>query len=291
MNGIFRHEKVSIGGHVIDFEIGGNGRPLLLLHGFPETKLAWHKVISKLLPDHTIILPDIPGYGNSDGPRPSGDYSNYSKRSVGHVLSLLMKELEFDSYSVAGHDRGARIAYRMALDSQKDIQKIALLNIIPTIEVAERINYEKAYNMENWFFLAQPAPFPETLINANPEFYLNHILDSWSLHPEMIPRESRKEYLVHFSKPAVIEKICAEYRAFRFDIQYDREDRMNRKTIKCPTLVLWSENDFPTKDASPLKIWSSWVENVMGKGLSCGHFLMEEKPEEVGDALSEFFKA
>jgi haloacetate dehalogenase len=290
MESFLKHEKFKVGDYVIDFEKAGNGSPLLLLHGFPETKRAWDKVISRLLPDHTIILPDIPGYGASDGPAPAPDYSNYSKRSIGHVLNLFMKELGYIFYSVAGHDRGARIAYRMALDFQNEVKKIALLNIIPTIEVVERINFEKAYNMENWFFLSQPAPFPEILINANPEFYLNHILDSWSLEPQLISKKSRAEYFVHFRKPAVIERICAEYRAFKIDIQNDKEDRLKGKTIKCPAVALWSQNDFPLKEESPLTIWRTWADNVVGKGLSCGHFLMEEKSDEVGNELSEFFK-
>lgn len=289
MTNDFEHRKIPVGDFAIDIEIAGTGSPLLLLHGFPETKLAWKNVARRLITRHTLILPDLPGYGNSDGPVPQPDYSNYSKRAMGNALHGLMIKLGYTKYSIAGHDRGARIAYRMALDLPGVVSRLAVLNVIPTSEVADRITYEKAYNMENWFFLSQPAPFAETLINTNAEFYLNHILDSWARHPELISRESRNEYLRYFSKPPVITKMCAEYRAFVFDRRFDREDRAKNNRIHCPTLVLWSQDDFPTATDDPLVIWKEWTDDVTGKGLACGHFLMEECTDDVVHALAGFF--
>lgn len=283
------HRQIEVDDFLIDAEITGQGEPLLLLHGFPETKLAWRKIVPVLANNHKVILVDIPGYGASTGPPAAADYSNYSKRSIGNVLRSLVRILGFEMYLLAGHDRGARIAYRMALDHPKEIKKLALLNIIPTAEVAERMNYERAYNMENWLFLSQPAPLPETLIGSNASFYLNHILDAWSVYPHQIPKEIRQEYQKHFENPGVLEKICAEYRAFKFDLEYDQQDQLSWNKIKCPVFVLWSQNDFPDNQESPVSIWEKWADHVAGKRLSCGHFLMEEKPEQVAEELIAFF--
>lgn len=287
MSEIFSHKRLPVGDWVIDFQIAGNGKCLLLLHGFPETKLAWRKIASQLAKKFMVVLVDLPGYGDSDGPLPNAQHSNYSKRTMGDVMRKVMNELGFDKYYVAGHDRGGRIAYRMALDYPKEILALAVLNIIPTLEVIEHFDYDKALVMENWIFLSQPAPFPETMIKANSSFYLDHILDSWSLKPQLISSESRKEYLRCFCKPEVIARICSEYRASKIDAAYDREDREHQRLIQCPTLVLWSQSDFA--DDEPLAIWKKWGKNVSGKSMACGHFLMEESPEETLQHLFEFF--
>jgi haloacetate dehalogenase len=287
MSEIFSHKRQTVGDWTIDFQIGGSGRGLLLLHGFPETKLAWRKVASQLAKRFTVVLADLPGYGDSDGPLPNAQHSNYSKRAMGDAMRQLMNKLGFNDYYISGHDRGGRVAYRMALDYPKEILGLAVLNIIPTLEVVEHFDYDKALVMENWLFLSQPAPFPETMIKANASFYLDHILDSWSLKPQLISGESRKEYLRCFSKPEVIARICSEYRASKIDAAYDREDRERQRQIQCPTLVLWSKNDFANDE--PLAIWKKWAKNVSGKSMACGHFLMEESPEETLQHLFEFF--
>jgi haloacetate dehalogenase len=274
---------------MIDFQIGGNGQGLLLLHGFPETKRAWHKIATQLASTYTVVIPDLPGYGDSGCLLPDPEYKNCSKRTMGVIMAELMKHLGFETYAVAGHDRGGRVAYRMALDHPAQINSVAVLNIIPTLEVITRFNYDKALALENWLFLAQPAPFPETLIQADPSFYLNNILDSWSLSPQLISRESRDEYLRCFKKPEVIAGICSEYRSTKLDAAYDQEDKDKHRRIECPTLVLWSQNDF--SDNEPLEIWREWAEHVSGKSLSCGHFLMEESPDETLRYLLEFMNS
>jgi haloacetate dehalogenase len=289
MSEIFSNKRLRVGDWKIDFQIGGKGKALLLLHGFPETKLAWSKIASQLAASFAVVLPDLPGYGDSEGPVPNAQHSNYSKRNIGNVMVQLMHKLGFENYFVAGHDRGGRVAYRMALDYPKQVLGLAVLNIIPTLEVVEHFNYDKALVMENWLFLSQPAPFPETMIKANASFYLDHILDSWSLKPQLISGESRKEYLRCFSKPEVIARICSEYRASKIDAAYDREDRERQRQIQCPTLVLWSKNDFANDE--PLAIWKKWAKNVSGKSMACGHFLMEESPEETLQHLFEFFSS
>ncbi len=285
----WNNKKLQVANCMIDFKIAGNGPALLLLHGFPETKLAWHKIAAQLATTYTVVMPDLPGYGDSSCLVPDSEYKSCSKRKMGTIMTELMKHFGFNRYAVAGHDRGGRVAYRMALDHPDQITGVAVLNIIPTLEVITRFNYDKALTLENWLFLSQPAPFPETLINANPSFYLNYILDSWSLSPHLISRESRDEYLRCFKKPEVIAAICSEYRATKIDAAYDQEDQNKHRRIQCPTLVLWSENDF--SEDEPLVIWRQWAENVTGKPMSCGHFLMEESPDETLNHLLEFFNA
>jgi haloacetate dehalogenase len=285
----FEHKRLTVGDCEIDLLMAGSGPPLLILHGFPENKIAWIKVAEPLATKFTVLLPDIPGYGDSKAPQPNEDYANYSKRNMGNVMVDLMNNLGFNRFDLAGHDRGARIAYRMALDHPDNISKVALLNIIPTVEVVDRINYDRAYNMEPWFFLAQPAPFPETLLQANADFYINHILNSWSLKRKHISDEARNEYVRCFKKTEVIVGICAEYRATKIDAAADADDRMNGKRIHCPVLVLWSENDFPGPADNPQTVWRNWADNVTGKGLPCGHFIMEELPDEVYGEFIRFF--
>ena len=287
----FKHKIIKVDGWSIDFELGGNGPPLLLLHGFPETRFAWNKIAHQLVSSFTVILPDIPGYGRSKGPEPANNSIKYTKREMGNVLLRTMNEIGVDKVVVIGHDRGGRIAYRMALDHAAAVTKLALLNIIPTLEVIENITYERAYNLENWFFLSQPAPFPETLISANPKFYLNHIIDTWSSSPRLISKKSREEYLKYFKKQRVLKSICEEYRNNKTDGNYDQQDRDSHRRIQCPTLILWSNNDFPDTSNSPLGIWKKWAGKVSGKGLDCGHFLMEEKPREVLEHLRNFFNS
>jgi haloacetate dehalogenase len=281
--------KVSIDCYNIDYEVAGNGLPLLLLHGFPETKRGWQKVVPALAKQFTVVVPDLPGYGASTGPAPDEQHQLYSKRNVAAILNRFMEQLGFANFALAGHDRGARIAYRMALDFPSTVTQVALLNIIPTLEMIERMDYDKAMKMENWLFFSQPVPFPETMISSNPRYYLNYILDSWSVIPASINEETRAEYLTYFSKPEVIATICAEYRANEIDRINDRNDREAGRRIQCPVLLLWSDIDFPTDGDSPLDIWKNWAYHISGRGFPCGHFLMEELPEKVAEAFLQFF--
>ena len=286
----FEHKNVDDSHCSIDLLMKGDGLPLLLLHGFPETKLAWHKIASQLAEHYTLVIPDLPGYGDSTGPTVDDEHKNYSKRELANILVRIMQQLNFHQYSVVGHDRGGRIAYRMALDHPEIITRLALLDIIPALDMSERLDYDSAVTMENWFFLSQPKPLPETLIAANPEFYLSYILDSWTAKPEMILPEIRAEYLRYFKNPKVITAICEEYRASYLDIIYDKEDRLHDKRINCPVLLLWSAGDLAAKLGDPLAIWKSWANNVTGKSLQCGHFLMEECPTEVLNQLLPFME-
>lgn len=285
----FTHRSLKINKCTIDVLMAGGGPPILLLHGFPETKAAWHKVAPQLATEYTVILPDLPGYGDSTAPKPGAGNEHHTKRAYGNILTQLMAKLGFDTFAVAGHDRGGRIAYRMALDHPEKISHLAVLNIIPTLEVVERLTFETALKMGNWVFLGQPAPLPETLINSNPAFYLEHILNSWAAAPELITPEARAEYLRCFEKETVVAAMCAEYRTNGLDADYDREDRDNHRRIQCPVLALWSEKDSPGGGEDTLSIWKQWADNVSGAALPGGHFLMEESPDATSRQLLRFF--
>jgi len=287
----FDHKSLKVNNCTIDLLMAGSGPVLLLLHGFPETKAAWHKIAPQLATDYTVILPDLPGYGDSTGPAPDAGNEHHTKRAYGNILVQMMSQLGFNTFAVAGHDRGGRVAYRMALDHPEKISRLAVLNIIPTLEVLERLTFETALKMGNWFFLAQPAPLPETLINANPAFYLEYILDSWAEDPEQLLPEARAEYLRCFQEEAVVAAMCAEYRSNGLDAEYDFEDRTNQRRIQCPVLVLWSEADAPGGKEDPLLIWKLWADNVSGAALPGGHFLMEESPVPTCQQLFNFFNS
>jgi haloacetate dehalogenase len=287
----FVHKQLEFAGYTVDLEMAGQGPALLLLHGFPETRLAWKKIATPLAADFTVVLPDLPGYGDSIGPAPDAGHENYSKRKLGAVMMQLMRELGFERFALAGHDRGGRVAYRMALDHPEEIARLAVLNIVPTSEMMERLTYDLALKMHNWLFLAQPAPLPETLLRANAAYYLNYILDSWAATPELISPETRAAYLRCFQRPEVIAGMCAEYRASGVDMAYDRQDRDSHRRIHCPVMVLWSGNDIPAQLGDPLAIWKSWADDVSGTALPGGHFLMEECPAEVLQQFLHFFKS
>lgn len=289
MYDLFTHKNIEVAGCRIDLVMAGKGPGLLLLHGFPETKMAWHKIASQLTTHHTVVIPDLPGYGDSTGPVPDKDHENYSKRSFGNIMASLMQQLGFDRYAVAGHDRGGRVAYRMTLDHPEQITQLAVLNIVPAFEMMKALNYAIAMEMHNWLFLAQPAPLPETMIQASSPFYLDHVLNGWSKNPASITQESRNEYLRCFQKPEVIAAICEEYRATPIDVAHDKNDHIHHHQISCPVLALWSDGDLPNLIGDPLKIWGNWAAHISGKALKGGHFLMEECPDEVMNAFMDFF--
>jgi haloacetate dehalogenase len=282
----FQHKKISVAGCEIDLLVSGKGSPILLLHGFPETKLAWYKIAPTLVASHTVVIPDLPGYGDSTAPAPDADYRNCSKRSMANALVEVMQQLGFDQFAVAGHDRGGRVAYRMALDHPKKISRLIVLNIIPTLDMVENLNYTTAMQMENWFFLAQPTPHPETMLQANADYYLQHIFDTWSKNPSRISPDARAAYIRSFKKPGVITSICNEYRAATWDIEYDKEDRNKHHQIQCPVHVLWSKEDILPGIGDPIEIWKKWADKVTGTPLPGGHFLMEESPNEVLEHFS-----
>jgi haloacetate dehalogenase len=283
------HRRVSVGEVSYHLVLGGSGPPVLLLHGFPQTHYCWRKVAPQLAGTHTVVAPDLRGYGDTAAPPGGPRGEGYSKREMAGELVTLMTILGFDRFAVVGHDRGARVAYRMALDHPARVERLVVLNVLPTVEQFERMPAGTALDYYPWFFLAQPAPLPERLIAPNAEFFLRHTLDSWCGTPGAIGPEAVAAYLRAFS-PAMIAAACADYRAaFHLDRPLDAQDRSAGRRITCPVLVLWGDQEGALADG-PLTIWRRWANDVRGHALACGHFLPEEAPDALAASLMDFLK-
>src|SRR5919199_1092297 len=268
---------------------GCSGQPLLLLHGVPETHLMWHKIAPRLAQDFTVIVTDLRGYGESSKPASTTDHSPYTKRAMARDQVTVMQHLGFDRFSVAGHDRGARVAYRLALDRPDKVKKLVVLDIVPTREVFRRTDKEMAFGFWVWFFLAQPDGLPEHVIGKDPQFFVDHMLDTWATIPDSFPLEIRRAYLHNFSDPEALHAICEEYRAaITLDYELDETDYGKRRIV-CPVLTLWSSEGAVQHWYDALAVWREWAEEVQGQALDCGHFLPEEAPEETYAALRAFF--
>jgi haloacetate dehalogenase len=283
----FTDERIDVGDATLRVRRHGDGPPLLLLHGYPETHAMWHAVAPELADRFSVVCPDLRGYGDSRGPDEpvTEDYSN---RSMAGDMTALMAELGHDTFRLVGHDRGARVGYRLTLDSPDRVERFAALDIVPTLETFEAMDYEYAESMYHWLFLAQAYPLPETLIGADPTLYLEHMMERWSLSMDGFTEEALAEYRRCFEKPSVVRASCADYRAgFHVDTVHDRESRGAGDKIECPMLALWGAGS-GTVSFDPLDVWERWATDVRGRGLDCGHFLPEEAPEETLAALETF---
>jgi haloacetate dehalogenase len=266
---------------------GGVGRPLLLLHGYPQTHLMWHKIAPLLARDFTVIAPDLRGYGDSSKPENIAGHYNYSKRQMARDSVEIMRQLGYDRFYLVGHDRGGRVAHRLVLDYGDRVEKLAILDIIPTYDLYETADREFATNYYHWFFLIQPYPFPETLIAANPEYFLRHCLQSWSKNEGAFNEIVIAEYLRCFNNPETIRATCEDYRASAsIDLEIDRLDL--EKKIICPLLILWGNKGLIGRKYDVLESWRMRAIDVVGKAIDCGHFLPEEAPEETYTGLYSF---
>jgi haloacetate dehalogenase len=273
----------------IAYSIAGDGPPLLLLHGFPETHAAWLQVVPLLASAFTLVMPDLPGYGDSSITT-EGCYERYTKQNMAGLLVAFMEQLGHAAFFVAGHDRGGRVAFRMCLDFPHRIWKAAMLDIIPTADIADRIDFPLAGSLANWWFMGQPHPLPETILAATHDFYLEYILNKWSGDKSFILPAVRSEYFRCFRKRTVIDAVCAEYRAGNtLDLQAERESRKRGQRIQCPLLVLWSDDGFVTSFGDPISVWRQWCMDVTGQQLAASHFLMEEQPLAIANYLLRFF--
>ena len=265
---------------------GGAGPPLLLLHGFPETHLCWSEVAPRLLADHRIIAPDLRGYGASTAPAGGPHGEGYSKREMAAELVELMAGLGFERFAVAGHDRGARVAYRMAMDHPDRVTRLAVLNVVPTLDQFERMAGGPALGYWPWFLLAQPAPFPERLLGADPDALLEHVFAIWPSRPDAIDAEHRAAYRAALTG-SVAAAMCADYRAsFHLDREHDAADRTAGRRIAAPTLVLVGADEDQLADAP--QVWRGWADDLTAAAVPGGHFLPEEAPAEVADQLLAF---
>ena len=285
----FTQHKVATAGAEINFRRGGDGPPVLLLHGYPQTHVMWRKVAPGLARRFSVVAADLRGYGDSSIPPSDREHRAYSKRAMAVDMVELMAQLGWSKFAVVGHDRGGRVAYRMALDRPGVVAKLAVLDIVPTYAMWTEMDMSLALRTYHWMFLAQPDGLPERLIGAAPEYYLRQTVTRWAKDRAAIDEEGMAEYLRSLTRPERIHAFCEDYRAgATIDHELDAADYGKRK-IGCPVLALWGNNGI-AKEAkrSPLSIWQEWAADVRGQGISCGHFMPEEAPAETLAALEAF---
>ncbi|GGE34280.1 haloacetate dehalogenase [Agaricicola taiwanensis] len=288
----FQSEWIDTDGGRFFARVGGKGPALLLLHGYPQTHVMWHRLAPGLSERFTLIMPDLPGYGWSFVPRAADDHRPHSKRVWAAALVDLMERLGHVRFGVIGHDRGARTAYRMALDHPGRIDRLALLDIIPTEAMWTGMTAKLAMKSYHWLFLAQPHPLPETLIGKDPDFYLDWTLASWTATSDLSAFDHRAlaQYRAGFRSPDRIRSACEDYRAGQsVDLADDQADLETGKKITVPLLALWGERGFPGETSGPLSIWQRWGDEVTGAAITSGHFLAEENPGEALTSLLHFF--
>jgi haloacetate dehalogenase len=290
----FDASKIDTGAARIFARRAGNGPGLLLLHGFPETHVMWRDVAPSLARDFTVICADLRGYGQSSCPPSSADHAPYAKRAMAADLVVLMETLGFRRFLVAGHDRGGRVAYRLALDHPDRVEKVAVLDIVPTGEAWDRADARLALGYWPWSLLAQPEPLPETMLAAGAEAVVDDALSGWGSAPDAFPPGVRQAYVDALRDPAHIHAICEEYRAAAsLDREHDREDQAAGRRIACPLLALWSEHgalaEWYRDEGGPLGVWRNWADDASGGAMPGGHFFPEESPIETAATLDAFF--
>jgi haloacetate dehalogenase len=282
----FDNECVAVGEASYFVASCGAGPAVLLLHGFPQTHACWRQVAPVLADVHTVVVPDLRGYGASRAPVGGRRGEGYSKREMAGELIELMAGLGHERFAVVGHDRGARVAYRLALDHPERVTRVALLNIVPTIDQFERMGDGPSLGYWPWFFLAQPAPFPERLIGGDPSGFLEHIFDAWASRTDAIDPDSREAYRQALTPPT-IAAMCADYRAsFHLDRQHDADDRAAGRRIAAPVLVVVGEDETQLADAR--EVWRDWAQDLIATVLPGGHFIPEEAPRELASMLAAF---
>jgi haloacetate dehalogenase len=284
----FERKRIDTAGCAVNLVIGGKGPPLLLLHGFPQSHVCWHRVAPLLAPHFTVVAPDLRGYGDSGKPESDREHHAYSKRCMAQDQVQAMAALGFERFGVAGHDRGGRVAHRMALDHPDHVRKIAVLDIVPTRTIYRATNQGIATDYYHWFFLIQPFDFPERLIGADPDYYFTRTLQGWGSRRDVYAAEAMAEYLRCFRNPATIHAACEDYRAAAsIDLVHDESDIDRR--IEFPLLALWGRRGIMEKYFDVLATWRERAVDVNGQAFDCGHFLPEEAPAETAAALLSFF--
>ena len=284
----FKQDVIEVNGVNINYKIGGKGEPLLLLHGYPQSHVLWRKIAPLFAENYTVICSDLRGYGDSDKPQSDKKHLTYSKKTMGLDQNELMKKLGFNEYFLVGHDRGGRVAHRMAIDFKENIKKISVLDIVPTSHVFKNTNAILAKRYYHWFFLIQSYPLPETMIGNDPEYYMRSKLQMWGANNEYLTEEIIQEYLRCFTTET-IQASCEDYRAgASIDLVHHEEDF--DKKISCPLQVLWGSKATLEELYDPIKVWKEWALHVEGQSIDCGHFLPEESPVETYNAIINFFK-
>jgi len=288
--GFISTQHASDGEILISYQMGGSGPPLLLLHGFPQTKMIWHRVAPALAKHFTVIASDLRGYGASSKPQGLADHSTYSKRAMASDQAQLMNALGFSHYGVLGHDRGGRVAHRLALDYGKQVNKLMVLDISPTLAMYEQTTMQFASSYWHWFFLIQKAPIPETMIGANTEFFMKQFMGGRHAGLSIFAPECWQEYVLAMSDPACLHAMCEDYRAAAsIDLEHDRQSIAQKQLLEMPVRVLWGEFGQVNACFKPLEDWQKLGTDVSGQTLQSGHYIPEEIPEGlIAEALSFF---
>jgi pimeloyl-ACP methyl ester carboxylesterase len=272
-----------VDGRVLHVATGGEGPPVLLLHGFPETHLAWRDVAPRLTEAHTVVCPDLPGYGASAAPE------SYDKRTTAATMVALMRELGHERFSVIGHDRGALVAFRAALDHPAFVDRLGVLSVIPTLDNWAALTGTAGVFAFHLYLLAQPSDLPERLIGAAPDTFFGHFLDTWPAAP--LPARIRAAYLAAAGRPEAIQAVCEDYRASAFiDGEHDRADREAGRLLAMPVLAMWEDPGDVELPFDPAAVWADWAPDLRTRVLPGGHFLPEERPAEVAAAILDLLR-
>jgi haloacetate dehalogenase len=284
----FRRERVRTAGAEINLAIAGDGPPLLLLHGNPLTHVSWHRIAPALAETFTVIAPDLRGYGDSSKPDGGPDHAAYTFRAMGQDFFEIMDGLGFDKFAVAGHDRGARVGFRMALDAPERVTALAALDIVPTYNVLSQVSLGWGLEAYHWFFMAQKAPFPEDLLSADPGYYINYKLNKKNVGLEIFSAEAMAEY-IRCTTREQIHAVCEDYRAtVTLDFEMDSRDHGKRQ-IACPVLVLWGSNSHCGRHFKVLDDWGQWAPDLRGAAIPTGHYPAEHRPDIVYPIFWQFF--
>ena len=286
----FEQTRIQTCGAEINLVYGGTGKPVLLLHGYPQTHMMWHRVAPRLAEEYHVICPDLRGYGDSSKPASTNNHAPYSKREMAKDMVDVMQKFGHQQFAVAGHDRGARVLHRMILDHPELAERACVMDIAPTHHMFKTADQEFATAYYHWFFLIQPNGLPERLIGTDPEYYLSEKMGRWSASESVFAPEAFAEYLRCFQNPETIHASCEDYRAAAsIDLEHDASD-LNRK-IECPLLALWGDKGFVHRKYDVLEVWRERASHVSGTYLNCGHFLPEESPKQVLDELLPFLRS
>jgi len=287
----FESLRLKVGGVEIAGVRGGSGPPLLLLHGYPQSHLIWHKVAPALADHFTVIATDLRGYGSSSAPPGGPGHALYSKRAMAQDQVGLMAALGYEQFALCAHDRGARVAHRLCMDHPASVSRLMLLDIAPTLAMYERTSMAFAVAYWHWFFLIQPEPFPETLINGEPDFFLSRLLSLRQAGPSPFAPDAMAAYAAAMREPARVHAMCEDYRASAtVDLEHDRADREAGRRLAMPLRVLWGEHGVVARCFEPLDLWQELAEQASGKALPCGHYVPEEAPEVLLEDMLAFFR-
>ncbi|MEE3281119.1 MAG: alpha/beta hydrolase [Pseudomonadota bacterium] len=289
----FERSQIDGDGCRINVIHGGTGPAVLLLHGYPQNHVEWHKVAPRLATRFSVVCPDLRGYGDSEKPPSTNDdLSTYCKKTSARDQMAVMRQLGHHQFHLVGHDRGVRVGLRLALDYPDSVLSFTNLDVMPSMEAFENMDASLAYSWFHWLLMRQPSPLPETIFSANPKLFLDFFLENWTSVPNSFTEPAYKEYLRCFSDPETVRAMCADYRSVTLDMEHDDADRGIK--LSCPVLVLWGSDmskrpGWQTgKNLDMMSVWRVRASNVRGKALECGHFIPEEKPDELVSELFDF---